>query len=89
MEHRAETAARNKTDQPKDKPQKRSSSDTVDFLREKMHFDQENRQKDRELQQNQANVQNQILANLLQTNQQMMAQQTFLMKELLKKQGKE
>ena len=40
MEHRAETAERKKTDQPKDKskPPKRSSSDTVEFLREKFEI---------------------------------------------------
>ena len=61
----------------------------VEFLREKMKCDQENRQKDRELQVNQTNMQNQLLANLLQSNQQMMAQQTFLMQELLKHQKKD
>ena len=37
MEHRAETAERKKTDQLKDKL-KRSSSDTVEFLREKFEI---------------------------------------------------
>ena len=89
MEHRAETAERKKTDKKKDKLPKRSSSDTIEFLRLKMEFDRENRQRDRELQENQIDVQNQLFANLLQSNQQMMAQQTILMQELLKQKQKE
>ena len=91
MEHRAETAERKKKGESMDKPkpQKRTSSDTVEFLREKLEFDRENRQKERDLQENQLNIQNQLLANLLQTNQQMMAQQTFLMQELLKQKQKD
>ena len=91
MEHRAETAERKKKGESMDKPkpQKRTSSDTVEFLREKLEFDRENRQKEKELQENQSNIQNQLLANLLQTNQQMMAQQTFLMQELSKQKQKD
>ena len=91
MEHRAETAERKKKGESMDKPKppKRTSSDTVEFLREKLEFDRENRQKERDLQENQLNIQNQLLANLLQTNQQMMAQQTFLMQELLKQKQKD
>jgi len=55
----------------------------MDFLRQKLQMDQENRQIERESRENQNNMQNQMFANILHSQQQMMAQQMLRMQELV------
>ena len=83
MEHMSETAERKKTTKGKERPPKRSTSDTIEFLIKKLEMDRENKKFEREAQENQNNMQNQMFANLLHSQQQMMAQQMLLMQEII------
>ena len=85
MESMSETAERKNTKKETQTGRKRSGSETIDFLRQKLEIDQETQKFEREAQERQSNMQNQLLANLLHSQQQMMAQQMLLMQELINK----
>ena len=63
------------------KRSRRSYSKIMEFLRQKIELDKENLEADREEKRNQ----NAILMNLINQQQQMMAQQTAIFRELLNK----
>ena len=61
------------------KRSRRSNSEIMEFLRQKIELDKENLEADREEKRNQ----NATLMNLINQQQQMMAQQTAIFRELL------
>ena len=67
--------------QNRQKCSRRSNSEIIEFLRQKIELDKENLEADREKKSNQ----NAILMNLINHQQQMMAQQTAIFRELLNK----
>ena len=75
METMGQTANRHKARQKKEKKAKRSS---LEFLNKKLEMDKENRRTEPE----QRQKQNIMFANLIQTQQQMMAQQMALFQEM-------
>lgn len=83
MESMGQTAERKK--KGKERAPKRSGSETMDFLREKLEMDRQNKQMEREAQANQT----MLMANLINTQQQMMAQQMAIFQELMNKKNKD
>lgn len=79
METMGQTANRHKAGEKKERRAKRSSSDTLEFLNKKLEMDKENRRAELEQRQNQ----NIMFANLIQTQQQMMAQQMAMFQEMM------
>ena len=82
METMGQTRKRNSGEEDAHNRQKcsrRSNSEIMEFLRQKIELDKENLEADREEKRNQ----NAILMNLINQQQQMMAQQTAIFRELL------
>ena len=82
METMRQTRKRNSGEedaQNRQKRSRRSNSEIMEFLRQKIELDKENFEADREEKRNQ----NAILMNLINQQQQMMAQQTAIFRELL------
>ena len=79
MKTMGQTANRHKAGEKKERRAKRSSSDTLEFLNKKLEMDKENRRAELEQRQNQ----NIMFANLIQTQQQMMAQQMAMFQEMM------
>ena len=78
MKTMGQTADRHKADEKKERRAKRSSSDTLEFLNKKLEMDKANRRAEVEQRQNQ----NIMFANLIQTQQKMMAQQMAMFQEM-------
>ena len=78
METMGQTADRHKADEKKERRAKPSSSDTLEFLNKKLEMDKANRRAEFEQRQNQ----NVMFANLIQTQQKMMAQQMAMFQEM-------
>ena len=82
METMGQTRKRNSGEEDahnRQKRSRRSNSEIMEFLRQKIELDKENLEADREEKRNQ----NAILMNLINQQQQMMAQQTAIFRELL------
>ena len=82
METMGQTRKRNSGEEDahnKQKRSRRSNTEIMEFLRQKTELDKENLEADREEKRNQ----NAILMNLINQQQQMMAQQTAIFRELL------
>lgn len=81
MESMGQTRKRNSCEEevPSTKRSRRSNSDTMEFLRQKLELDKQNVEADREEKRNQSS----LLINLINQQQQMMAQQTAIFRELL------
>ena len=79
MENMGQTANRHNAGEKKESRAKRSSSDTLEFLNKKLEMDKENRRAELEQRQNQSIM----FANLIQTQQQMMAQQIAMFQEMM------
>ena len=82
METMGQTRKRNSGEEDahnRQKRSRRSNSEITEFLRQKIELDKENLEADREEKRNQ----NAILMNLINQQQQMMAQQTAIFGELL------
>ena len=82
METMGQTTKQNSSEEDahnRQKRSRRSNSEIMEFLRQKTELDKENLEADREEKRNQ----NAILMNLIDQQQQMMAQQTAIFRELL------
>ena len=79
METMGQTANRYKAGEKKERRAKQSSSDTLEFLSRKLEMDKENRRAELEQRQNQTIM----FDNLIQTQQQMMAQQMAMFQEMI------
>ena len=79
METMGQTANRHNAGEKKERRAKRSNSGTLEFLNKKLEMDKENRRAELEQRQNQSI----IFANLIQTQQQMMAQQMAMFQEMM------
>ena len=78
METMGQTAKRHKAGEKKERREKRST-DTLEFLNKKLEMDKENRSAELE----QRQIQNIMFANLIETQQQMMAQQMAMFQEMM------
>ena len=83
MERMGQTKKRSSDDEktPKQKRSKRSSSETMDFVRQKLELDKENLVAESEEKRNE----NAILQNLIGQKQQMMAQQITIFNKIINK----
>ena len=79
METMGQTAKRHKAGEKKERREKWSSSDTLEFLNKRLEMDKENRSAELE----QRQIQNIMFANLIETQQQMMAQQMAMFQEMM------
>ena len=79
METMGQTAKRHKAGEKKERREKRSSSDTLEFLNKRLEMDKENCSAELE----QRQIQNIMFANLIETQQQMMAQQMAMFQEMM------
>ena len=79
METMGQTANRHKAGEKKARRPKRSSSEMLEFLNKKLEMDKENRRAELEQRENQ----NIMFANLIETQQQMMAQQMAIFQEMM------
>ena len=79
METMWQTPNRHNAGEKKERRAKRSSSDTLEFLNKKLEMDKENRRAELEQRRNQ----NIMFANLIQTQQQMMAQQMAMFQKMM------
>ena len=80
MKTMGQTANRHKAGEKKERRAKQSSSDTSEFLKQKLEMDKQDRRAELEQRQNQ----NIMFANLIQTHQQMMAKQMAMFQEKMK-----
>ena len=78
METMGQTAKRHKAGEKKERREKRST-DTLEFLNKRLEMDKENRSAELE----QRQIQNIMFANLIETQQQMMAQQMAMFQEMM------
>ena len=79
MKTLGQTANRNKAGERKERRAKRSSPDTLEYLNKKLETDEENRRAELQQRQNQ----NIMFLNLIQTQQQMMAQEMAMFQEMM------